>query len=216
MNKKPTRNNTNFTNMTIDSLSLPVKSEKPKGDLTKIDEDITIDLNEETTAINKVNSNVSEKLNDLAGHDLNDQPVEYTNKQKFNGQGNVEQWLKQILEELDSVQLSSNERNNFIPEILTGEALIWYFKQQCYMPTFNSFVQNVLYHYGTKNVHQERLPSSASPLNKGEKADPGSLDPVDPSGSWWILMNPDGSYWILWILLDPPGSSWILLDPIGS
>jgi hypothetical protein len=53
-----------------------------------------------------------------------------------------------------------------IPDILTGEALIWYFKQQSYMPTFNSFVQNVLYHYGTKNVHQERLPSFASPLNQ--------------------------------------------------
>ncbi len=38
---------------------------------------------------------------------------------------------------------------------------------------------------------------------KGEKADPGSLDPMDPGGSYWILM-------------DPGGSSWILMDPNGS
>jgi hypothetical protein len=38
---------------------------------------------------------------------------------------------------------------------------------------------------------------------KGEKADPGSLDPMDPGGSYWILM-------------DPGGSSWILVDPRGS
>jgi hypothetical protein len=28
---------------------------------------------------------------------------------------------------------------------------------------------------------------------KGEKADPGSRDPVNPNGSYWILMDPDGS-----------------------
>ncbi len=59
-------------------------------------------------------------------------------------------------------------------------------------------------------------------LRKGEKAVPGSLDPVDPDGSSWILMDPHGSYgayWILWCLLDPmvpTGSSWILMDPDGS
>ena len=31
----------------------------------------------------------------------------------------------------------------------------------------------------------------------------GSLDPMDPGGSYWILM-------------DPVGSSWILMDPNGS
>ncbi len=47
---------------------------------------------------------------------------------------------------------------------------------------------------------------------KGEKADPGSSDPVDPFGSCRF-------FWILWILLDPidpSGSFRILLDPFGS
>jgi hypothetical protein len=71
---------------------------------------------------------------------------------------------------------------------------------------------------------------------KGEKADPGSRDPMDPAGShgshWipripldptgsrWIPLDPTGSHWILldptgshWIPLDPTGSHWILLDP---
>jgi hypothetical protein len=70
-------------------------------------------------------------------------------------------------------------------------------------------------------------------FSKGEKADPGSLDPVDPDGFswilwilvdpvdpggfWWILVDPGGSWWILvgsggfwWILVDPGGFWWIL------
>jgi hypothetical protein len=63
-------------------------------------------------------------------------------------------------------------------------------------------------------------------LSKGEKADPGSLDsvdpdgssrllwiPVDPGGSWWIPVDPGGSQWIL---VDPSGSWWIPVDPGGS
>ena len=40
---------------------------------------------------------------------------------------------------------------------------------------------------------------------KGEKADPGSFDPMDPVGSCWILLDPVGSYGFCWIL-DPSGS----------
>ncbi|CAF4224438.1 unnamed protein product, partial [Rotaria sordida] len=162
--------------MTIDSLGLLLKSEKQKGDPIKNDEDINIDSDVTATTKNMINVEVSEKLNDMAGHDLNDQPVGDIDKQKpttaevrsnpikkFNGQGDVEQWLKQLLENFDSFQLSSNERNNLIPDILTGEVLIWYFKQQHYMPTFNSFIQNLLYHYGNKNLEQEQLPSLISP-----------------------------------------------------
>jgi hypothetical protein len=41
---------------------------------------------------------------------------------------------------------------------------------------------------------------------KGKKANPGSLAPVDP----------DRSYGYNWILVDPSGSYWILMNPIGS
>ncbi len=67
--------------------------------------------------------------------------------------------------------------------------------------------------------------SFSTSLIKGEKAVPGSLDPVDPDGSSWILwclldpMVPTGSYgayWILWCLLDSDGAYWILMDPDGS
>jgi hypothetical protein len=121
----------------------------------------------------------SEKGNDMVGHDRHDQPKDHSDKQnqtthevqlnpirKFNGQGDVEQWLKQILEKFDSCKLSSNERNNLIPDILTGEVLIWYFKQQPQMLTFNSFIQNLLYHYGNKNSKQEQLSSRTAPLKQ--------------------------------------------------
>ncbi len=43
---------------------------------------------------------------------------------KFNGHGGVEQWLKQALSKLETLQIPINERNNLIPEMLPGEALI--------------------------------------------------------------------------------------------
>ena len=176
---KATRSNIDFLNMTIDSLGLPIKKEKTRDDSTKKNEDNDIHVIETRIFTNKVDADVTEKLNGGTGHDLNDQPLVETDRQeintvevepnpirKFDGQGDVEQWLQQILKKFDSIQLSANERNNFIPEILTGEAFIWYYKQLHQMPTFNSFVKNILYHYGQTNANQERLPSSVSPLKQ--------------------------------------------------
>jgi hypothetical protein len=36
----------------------------------------------------------------------------------------------------------------------------------------------------------KRIISFLISTGKGEKADPGSLDPVDPDGSLWILVDP--------------------------
>ncbi len=101
---KATRSKIDFANMTIDSLGLSIKNEKRKGDSTKNDEDNNTNLEETTTVTNKINSGVSEKFSNMASHDLNDQPVDYADKQnlntvevqsnpirKFNGQEDVEQ-----------------------------------------------------------------------------------------------------------------------------
>ncbi|CAF3390750.1 unnamed protein product [Rotaria sp. Silwood2] len=175
MSNKATRSNTDFTHMTIDGSGLTIKNEKLKGDSMRNDEDDEINLEETTMVMNNINSVSNGKLNELTGHDLNDQPKDYTGKQKsttveaqlssikkFNGQGDVEQWLTQILEIFDSCQLSSNERNKLIPDILTSEALIWYFKQRHHMPTFNSFIQNLLYQYENKIYRPAQSPSFGS------------------------------------------------------
>ena len=156
--------------MTVDSLGLPIKSEKSKCDSTKSDDDKSV-IMEETIIRNNINLAHSEKLDHMVGHGLNDQPIGYIPKQnstmpaaqlnsirKFDGQVDVEQWLKEVLEKFDSTHLSPYERNSLIPDILTGEALIWYLKQQHHMPTFNSFIQSLLHQYGTKNPHQDYLP----------------------------------------------------------
>ena len=174
MTNRITRSNTDFTDMTIDSLGLPIKNEKSKSDSIKNDEQKDASM-EETILTNNANSADSEKLNHRNGHGLNDQSIGYMHKQnptmqavqlnsirKFDGQVDVQQWLKEVLEKFGSTHLSLYERNSLIPDILTGEALIWYFKQQHHMPTFNSFIQSLLHQYGTKNSHQDQLPLFAS------------------------------------------------------
>ena len=172
MNNKATRSNTDFTLMVVNESGLTIKKEKPKDDLVIDDQDNEINLEETTVDTNKINLVGNGKLNELAGHDLNDQQRDYIDKQtsttveaqltsikKFNGQGDVEQWLTEVLDKLDSFQLSSNERHKLIPDILTGEALIWYFKQQHHMSTFNSFIQNLLHQYENKVYRPAQLPS---------------------------------------------------------
>ncbi|CAF4655196.1 unnamed protein product, partial [Rotaria sp. Silwood2] len=53
-------------------------------------------------------------------------------------------------------------------------------------------------------------------LDKGEKADPGSQDPMDPVGSRWIPVDPVDPSGSQWIPVDPNGSQWIPVDPSGS
>ncbi len=72
MSNKATRNDTDFTNMTIDYLGLSIKNEKLKGDSTKNHEDNSINLEETATVTNKNDLVVSEKVNGINGYDLND------------------------------------------------------------------------------------------------------------------------------------------------
>ncbi|CAF3057222.1 unnamed protein product, partial [Rotaria sp. Silwood2] len=95
--------------------------------------------------------------------------VQLNSIKKFNGQGTVEKWLTQIIEIFDSFQLSSNERNKLIPDILTGEALIWYFKQRHHKATFNSFIQNLLHQYENKTSRSAQLSSSESASKQSEQ-----------------------------------------------
>ncbi|CAF4814030.1 unnamed protein product, partial [Rotaria sp. Silwood2] len=82
MSNKATRSNTDFTHMTIDGSGLTIKNEKLKGDSMRNDEDDEINLEETTMVMNNINSVSNGKLNELTGHDLNDQPKDYTGKQK--------------------------------------------------------------------------------------------------------------------------------------
>ncbi|CAF4325506.1 unnamed protein product [Rotaria sp. Silwood2] len=68
------------------------------------------------------------------GHDLHDQcPVL------------SEQQQSSIQLQLNVFQMLSLERNELIPNLLTGEALIWYVHQEEHMPTFTTFMKKLLH-----------------------------------------------------------------------
>jgi hypothetical protein len=158
--------------MSIDSLGLSIKNEKQKGPSMEIMECSDDDIDQIKIRMAKISEDVNEKVNNVAGHDLNDQQLFHTDKQhppvlqiclptiqKFDGRGDPERWLKHILEKFDLFELTSSERNNSIPDILTGEALIWYVKHQDDMPTFMCFMKRFIENYGFKGLNQ--APSSA-------------------------------------------------------
>ncbi|CAF4975529.1 unnamed protein product, partial [Rotaria socialis] len=43
---------------------------------------------------------------------------------KFDGQGDVEDWLEKVLEKFSELQLTTSEQNDLISELLNGKAFI--------------------------------------------------------------------------------------------
>lgn len=130
---------------------------------------INNDSTQQKTDMNKADPNLNEQSTYRFGHDLNDQRLFQTDKQqqffrqlqlrsikKFDGHGNAEHWLTDIMEQFDSLQFTTIERNELISDILTGDAIIWYIKQQDYMPTFMSFIKNFLQHYNDNQLNEKQ------------------------------------------------------------
>ena len=172
MTRQNTRSKTDLTQMSIDSLGLSIKNEKEKEKTAVADDEKCVD-------VEKDQGKSDTESDDVLGHDSDDQqslhddskhpPVSETdlqNIQKFDGYGDVETWLKHVLEKFDSWNLTSTARNNLVQECLTGNAMIWYIKQHDTMPTFMSFMKQLLQHYGQKVSNQETISSA----NSSEKA----------------------------------------------
>ncbi|CAF5045911.1 unnamed protein product [Rotaria magnacalcarata] len=165
MNIKPTRSTIDFTQITIDSLSLPSKKEKQPLLIMSNSEQTNIDSTFTTLDLNKNVKTLMESTTYTLGHDLDDQRSVKTDTkqqflvqqqlnsiQNFDGHDNSKIWLKHIIEKFDLLQLTSLERNEFISEILTGEALIWYAEQQDYIPTFITFMKKFLQYFDTQEL----------------------------------------------------------------
>ncbi|CAF3420606.1 unnamed protein product [Rotaria socialis] len=165
MNIKPTRSTIDFTQITIDSLSLPSKKEKQPLLIMSNSEQTNIDSTFTTLDLNKNVKTLMESTTYTLGHDLDDQRSVKTDTkqqflvqqqlnsiQNFDGHGNSKIWLKHIIEKFDLLQLTSLERNELISEILTGEALIWYAEQQDYIPTFITFMKKFLQYFDTQEL----------------------------------------------------------------
>ncbi|CAF1439441.1 unnamed protein product, partial [Rotaria sordida] len=184
MDIKSTRSTTDLTQTTIDSLLLPSTKEKQLLLMMSNSEQINFDSTLTTLDINKNVKNVTETTTYTLGHDLDDQrPTKNNQKQqylvqqqlnsiqKFDGHGNPKIWLKLIIEKFDLLQLTSLERNELISEILTGDALIWYIKQQDDMPTFITFMKKFLQDFDTEELKTDlskKFRSSAMLLKESE------------------------------------------------
>ncbi|CAF4616966.1 unnamed protein product, partial [Rotaria socialis] len=116
-----------FTQITIDSLSLPSKKEKQPLLIMSNSEQTNIDSTFTTLDLNKNVKTLMESTTYTLGHDLDDQrsvktdtkqqflvQQELNSIQNFDGHGNSKIWLKHIIEKFDLLQLTSLERNELI------------------------------------------------------------------------------------------------------
>ncbi|CAF2115551.1 unnamed protein product [Rotaria magnacalcarata] len=148
---------------------------------------VNIDPTPLTTNVNVNDEIYNKPTTSMLGHDLHDQQSiqsqqnqlpsiqsQLNSIEKFNGHGDPELWLRYIMEKFDLLQISSAERNELIPDILTGEALIWYVKQQDHMSKFTAFMKHFLQYYGNQELKTESTTNiipSFIPVKRSESSD---------------------------------------------
>jgi hypothetical protein len=174
MSTRLLRSNHNLTQAPIEALVLEHNNNNYKVTTMK-EGDVNSDKNELDGNENELDA--IDKKQVMPGHDLNDRHLFIADKthtssvqplippiQKFDGLSDAGVWLTGVLGKFELCQLSSVERNDLIPEILTGEVLIWYLRNQDRMLTFTSFMKNLLQNYDYKAKTQE-LTTSLDPVS---------------------------------------------------
>ncbi|CAF4705801.1 unnamed protein product, partial [Rotaria sp. Silwood2] len=139
-------------------------------------EQVNIASTHTTIDVNKNDKTFTEPTTFALGHDLHDQRLDQNEQkqqssidfalnsiQKFDGSGDPEFWLKHFMEKFDSLQLKRREQYKLIPDTLTGEALIWYGKQQDHMPTFITFMKKFLQHFDNQELKTDLSTKIISP-----------------------------------------------------
>ena len=148
-----------------------------------------IQLLQKTTDLKTNDMTSMESSNGKLGHDLHDQQlfqseqkqysfirVQLRSMKKFDGNGDAEDWLERIMEKFEELQLTICEKNDLIPELLSGKALIWYSHEQKSMQTFPSFITNFLQCYKRKECNQDQITllpiKPETPVVQQQLADP--------------------------------------------
>ncbi len=171
-----TRSKLNLQETSIHSLGLFINDKNSTTTLRNKTEYIDVILDSNAMDVNN-SVQADEEMKITTGHDLNDQcsslidnyhPALFQSPlrtiEKYDGSGDAEQWLKSILAKFELFHLTSMEKYNFLSDILAGEALIWYGRQQASMPNFVSFINKFLKYYGSPLIKQDELPSVNSPV----------------------------------------------------
>ena len=145
-----------------------LSTKQEKHTLTSIEtsQQQNINFEKQQLNLNQQDETCKDIDTDARGHELNDQRIMsneqqqtsiqlvYNSIQKYDGNGDPQQWLKYILEKFDVLQIPSKDRCHFIPYILTGDAFLCYVQHQEHMPTFLTFTKKFLQDY----CHQEKKP----------------------------------------------------------
>ena len=76
---------------------------------------------------------------------------------KFDGSGDAETWFKILLEKFDSLQVDFDDRLMFVQKLLTGEAFIWYAKNETQMSTFLSFSTLFLRRFSSMVTEEKQI-----------------------------------------------------------
>ena len=181
MTARSTRSTIDLTQTAIDSLPLLTKTEKHTLTSMENSEQSKTDFEKQQVDLNQHDEKFKDIDTYARGHELNDQrftsddqqrnssQLLFNSIQKYDGNCDPQQWLKYILEKFDLLQIPLKDRHQFIPDILTGDAFLWYAQHQEHMSTFLAFTKKLLQDYPYQGRKPEVLQTnvlSAVPLKQ--------------------------------------------------
>ncbi|CAF1593052.1 unnamed protein product, partial [Rotaria magnacalcarata] len=166
MKGKTTRSTIDYSHIKIDNLQyIPLPKSTNNRSMSTSQTSNVLTKDEGKSTEETLDANVAE----VDGHVVNDQSTQsqlshqevieekLRTFQKFNGNGDAEQWLMYLLDKFDSLGVNMAERIIWIPNVLSNEAFIWYARSANVMPTFIAFTNLFLQRFSTKRNEEIKI-----------------------------------------------------------
>ncbi|CAF2108978.1 unnamed protein product [Rotaria magnacalcarata] len=166
MKGRTTRSTIDYSHIKIDNLQyIPLLKSTNNRSMSTSQTSNVLTKDEGKSTEETLDANVAE----VDGHVVNDQSTQsqlshqevieekLRTFQKFNGNGDAEQWLMYLLDKFDSLGVNMAERIIWIPNVLSNEAFIWYARSADVMPTFIAFTNLFLQRFSTKRNEEIKI-----------------------------------------------------------
>ncbi|CAF3336749.1 unnamed protein product [Rotaria socialis] len=166
MKGRTTRSTIDYSHIKIDNLQyIPLPKSTNNRSMSTSQTSNVLTKDEGKSTEETLDANVAE----VNGHVVNDQSTQsqlshqeviegkLRTFQKFNGNGDAEQWLMYLLDKFDSLGVNMAERIIWIPNVLSNEAFIWYARSANVMPTFIAFTNLFLQRFSTKRNEEIKI-----------------------------------------------------------
>ncbi|CAF2038477.1 unnamed protein product [Rotaria magnacalcarata] len=166
MKGRTTRSTIDYSHIKIDNLQyIPLLKSTNNRSMSTSQTSNVLTKDEGKSTEETLDANVAE----VDGHVVNDQSTQsqlshqeviegkLRTFQKFNGNGDAEQWLMYLLDKFDSLGVNMAERIIWIPNVLSNEAFIWYARSANVMPTFIAFANLFLQRFSTKRNEEIKI-----------------------------------------------------------